>query len=595
MSDPAVDGPAKPKPLGRWLGLVLLTLAALGLRAWGLNWGLPSASRYYPYHPDETVLLNAVCSVNPLWGDFTPGFYNYGSLYILLTRIVFDFAAPIAGWGSVPRQDLPFSQWVGDFAHLLLLGRWVTVALGAATVPLTFGLGRRLFGERAGWIAAVFAAIAPGLVVFGHYMTVDVPAAFFSTLALLLATAALENARAREIRAALLRIVAAGAVAGLAAGTKYNLGLALLPVFVPTMALWKSDERRSALAGVVLAGLASGVAFLCSTPGVLLEPQLFMRDFQVELSRNASGQGMIFQGTVPGALYHLWVTLPISLEWPLYLLCLVGVGVSLRRRRPEDALLWLFVLPTFLALAGAERKFVRYVVPLIPPLCVLVARALDEGLQTRLSGVWKTAGAIGALGAVAASIACLGVISGTDSRDLTADYLHAHAAPADLIALSSDPWPLWTPPIDPSAACKKGQYLGGPPVWEVNKPPNADPTPFPLPAGFRVLAPRANTGALAVPLLNQYRPRYVVMGDYEWEDPERLRRADPNFQSGLLDLRAALTDYHVAADFRPRPALPGFTWWSRGIPPHDWRYYMPEMRIYERNADAAHWSRKTPS
>jgi hypothetical protein len=108
MSEPAVDVPAKPKPLGRWLGLGLLTLLALGLRAWGLNWGLPSAARYYPYHPDETVLLNAVCSVNPLWGDFTPGFYNYGSLYILLTRIVFDFAAPIAGWGSVPRQDLPF-------------------------------------------------------------------------------------------------------------------------------------------------------------------------------------------------------------------------------------------------------------------------------------------------------------------------------------------------------------------------------------------------------------------------------------------------------------------------------------------------------
>jgi 4-amino-4-deoxy-L-arabinose transferase-like glycosyltransferase len=587
MSDPAADVPAKPKPLGRWIGLALLMLVAVGLRAWGLNWGLPSAARYYPYHPDETVLLNAVCSVNPLWGDFTPGFYNYGSLYILLTRIVFDFAAPIAGWGSVPRQE-PFSQWVGDFAHLLVLGRWVTVALGAATVPVTFGLGRRLFGERAGWIAAVFSAIAPGLVVFGHYMTVDVPSAFFSSLALLAAAVALEKARAEKIRPAMIWIAAAGVAAGLAAGTKYNAGLALLPVLVPVWALWKSERRGIAVAGLVLSGLAAGAAFLLSTPGVLLETPRFVHDFGVELSRNASGQGMIFQGTMPGALYHLWITLPISLEWPLYLLSLAGVVVSLRRRRPEDALLWLFILPTFLTLAGAERKFVRYAVPLIPPLCVLAARAVDEGLQTRLSGAWKAAGGVAGLGAIAASTACLGVLSGTDSRDLAADYLRSHAAAADVVALSSDPWPLWTPPVDPTAACKQGQYLGGPPIWEENKAHDAPPTPFQLSAGFRVLAPRPNTGALAVPLLNQYRPRYVVMADYEWEDPERLRRAVPHFQSGLLDLKAALTDYHVAADFRPRPSLLGFTWWSRGIPPHDWRYYMPELRVYERNADAAH-------
>jgi len=440
-----------------------------------------------------------------------------------------------------------------------------------------------------GWVAALFTALAPGLVVFGHYMTVDVPSAFFSMLALLAAALALEKARASQVRAATLWIVAVGVAAGLAAGTKYNAGLALLPVIVPVCALWKSQQRWNAVSGLVLSGVAAGVAFLLSTPGVVLETPRFVHDFGVELSRNASGQGMIFQGTLPGALYHLWVTLPISLEWPLYLLSLAGAVVSLRRRRPEDALLWLFILPTFLALAGAERKFVRYVVPLIPPLCVLAARAVAEGSQTPAVGVWKAAGVLAGLGAAAASLACLGVLSGTDSRDQAADYLHSHSAPSDVVALSTDPWPLWTPPVDPTAACVKvGQLYGGPPIWEENKPPKAVPAPFQLPAGFRVLAPRPNTGALAVPLLNQYRPRYVVMGDYEWEDPERLRRADPNFQNGLLDLKAALTDYHVAADFRPRPSLLGFTWWSRGIPPHDWRYYMPEMRIYERNADAAH-------
>src|SRR5262245_19916670 len=105
-----------------WAGLAaLLALAAL-LRIWGIGWGLPHAGRYYPYHPDESVLLHAVCMVNPLWLDFEPGFYNYGTLTIFLSRLAYDFSAVAFGWGPVPR-DAPFAAWVDDFAHLLQVGR----------------------------------------------------------------------------------------------------------------------------------------------------------------------------------------------------------------------------------------------------------------------------------------------------------------------------------------------------------------------------------------------------------------------------------------------------------------------------------------
>src|SRR5437879_2057805 len=67
-------------------GLAALCGVGLALRCWALTWGLPNSGRYYPYHPDESVMLNAVCRVNPLWLEFAPTFYNYGSLTILLTR-----------------------------------------------------------------------------------------------------------------------------------------------------------------------------------------------------------------------------------------------------------------------------------------------------------------------------------------------------------------------------------------------------------------------------------------------------------------------------------------------------------------------------
>ena len=57
-----------------------------------------------------------------------------------------------------------------------------------------------------------------------HWLTVDVPATFWGTLSLLW-SARLATGDPKPLRAALL----AGLFAGLAAATKYNLALTLLP------------------------------------------------------------------------------------------------------------------------------------------------------------------------------------------------------------------------------------------------------------------------------------------------------------------------------------------------------------------------------
>ncbi|HEU4754343.1 MAG TPA: glycosyltransferase family 39 protein, partial [Armatimonadota bacterium] len=339
---------------------------ALLLRAWGLTWGLPSAARYYPYHPDETVLLNAICGVNPLWGDVAPTFYNYGSLHILLSRLAYDVVSPFLGWGTVPRFDQPFPSWVGDFARLLLVGRWMTVLLGAATVPATYALGRRLFSARTGWLAALFLAVAPLPVLLSHYLTVDVPAAFFTTLSLFFAAQALGSA---EPKPALRWVAAAGFVAGLAIGTKYSSLPALLALGVPLWHLSRAKGGRSrAIAAGALAVALCAAGFLLATPGALLEPVKFSKDLAYEMGRNREGQGLLFKATPPALLYHLGISLPVGLEWPLYLLSMAGVAVALWRRRPADWLLLVFLGLTFLMLAPAERKFLRYVTPLFPPL-----------------------------------------------------------------------------------------------------------------------------------------------------------------------------------------------------------------------------------
>lgn len=590
---PPLTSPHKPTSRSRVLtalALLGLGLVALLLRSWGLGWGLPNAERYYPYHPDESVLLHAVCNVNPLWGDFTPSFYNYGSLYIILTRLVFDLVGPVQGWGTVPRYDAPFANWVGDFAHLLWVGRCVAVALGVGTVYATRTLGTRLFGPRTGWLAAAFVAVAPLPVMLGHYMAVDVPATFFITLALAAGAAALESEAPK--RAAGL-IVLSAFLTGLATGTKYNSFPALFPLLVPLWQLWRAGgaSKRCAVlaAGGVL--LAVPLAFLLATPGALLQTQRFLGDVKYEMARNQEGQGLIFRATPPTLLYHLGITLPVGLEWPLYLLALTGAGWALLRRRGRDAFLWLFILPFFLLLVPAQRKFVRYVTPMVPVLSVLAAQAVDAGLTGRRRKAWGTAAGLAGTAALASTVAHLGVIAAPDARDQAAQYLRDHAVPTETVALASDAW-TYTPPIHPTAgAVKVAQLYGGPPVWDAALAAGEirpDLTQLP---SFKVLAPRSVTtsvfpqpeGALPLKKLEQYRPEWVVITDYEYEDPERIKRADPSYQDGRLDLLAALSQgYRLDHEFRPRPALPGFTWWQRGIPPHDWRYYMPTVRIYRR-------------
>lgn len=572
-----------------WLLLVALcVLAAAALRAWGLGWGVPHAGRYYPYHPDEGVLLHALCQLNPLWGDFAPGFYNYGSLFLVLSRLVFDLLPAPSGGGSVPRYGEPFEAWVGDFARLLLVGRGLAVALGAATVLVTALLARRLYGSRAGLLAAGLITVAPLPVLLGHYLAVDVPAAGLTTLALLFGALGLPVEGAAPTRREILRwSLAAAVTAGLAAGTKYSSAPALLAALVP---LAYALRRRiltpgAAIGAAGLALLLAGAAFLAATPGALLEPARFRADVLYELERNRVGQGLLFEATPPAVLYHLAISLPVALEWPLYLLALAGVAFAARRRAPGEVLLLLFLLLTLAPLALAERKFVRYVAPLIPPLVVLAAGALEQGLSSRRPRAWRAAGALAGGAALASSIAHAGLFAAPDARDQAAAFLRQVSGPRDVVALASDPWS-YTPPLHPTAGCVKSSLpYGGPPVWDA---PEGTPRqePFPL-DGLQVLAPRAfpqPEGALSVESLRRYRPRRVVVSDYEYEDPERLRRAQPGYEHPVLSLLDALPaeGYHLEREFRPRPRLGPFSWWHSGIPPHDWRYPMPTVRVYAR-------------
>lgn len=243
--------------IGARASLVLLVVAvAVVLRLWAIGWGAP-----FLYHPDEHLILQPAINMvrertaNPHW-------FQYPSLLLYVE------AAVVAG--VQPLVQAPLStDWVAN--HIgpwdALPAQWPFVLGGRVVVALCavlgvwgmYRAGRAYAGGPVGVGAALLLTAAPLHNESSHFMTTDVPAATLLTAALALGLAA---ARAPRLR----RLAAAGVVAGLAAGTKYTAGIALL---VPLAVAFSGSPRTAVQrVGVVLGAAAAG--FLIACPFALL-------------------------------------------------------------------------------------------------------------------------------------------------------------------------------------------------------------------------------------------------------------------------------------------------------------------------------------
>lgn len=140
-------------------------------------------------------------------------------------------------------------SWLDD--HLVLAQRGVMVLVGTAAVVLIALVARHVAGDRAGLLAGALAGAYAPLWMNDGLIMADAPAALV-VAALLLFTLRLDERRTTR------RLLALGAVAGLAALTRAELGL-LLPLLVVPV-LWRAPELAPAARwrGLGVAVLAAG-------------------------------------------------------------------------------------------------------------------------------------------------------------------------------------------------------------------------------------------------------------------------------------------------------------------------------------------------
>ncbi len=375
--------------------LAAILIAAAALRLFGLNW---DDGQWL--HPDERQIYFVVGSLD--WphslaealspdSPLNPKFFAYGSLPIYLLKLVTALLAPL--WPALRFES-----------NLHLAGRPLAVLIDLGTVCLTYRLVRVLFPSppsRQGLrgdalLAAAFVGLAVLHVQLARFYTVDPLLTFFVMLTLNMGADVVQGGGWR-------RQVALGIALGLTLATKVSAAPLILVVLVAFDLQRRTQQRTwpAAILRVILVLDLAVLVFFLAQPYALIDWRTFLehtsREAQIARGTLATPYTLQYAGTTP-FLYSVWQTALWGLGLPLGLIAWTGLAAVLirwlRRAPRAESLLLAWAGPYFAVTGLLYTRYLRYMLPLIPVLCLLGIRLLVSLKQRRLriAGTWGLAG-----------------------------------------------------------------------------------------------------------------------------------------------------------------------------------------------------------
>ncbi len=361
-----------------WPPLAILGVA-FGLRWGGMGWGLPFA-----FQPEESSIYVRWAMEVALHDQWNPQYFQNPSLLIYLFGVQFMglFAvARVLQMGQDP-GDL-YMMFRGEQDLFYGLARLDSVLFGVATVFVVYLLARRLWGERAGLIAAALLAVNFLHVRNSQYAVNDVPSTFFLLLSFYYAVRVSEKGSLRHY-------LLAGLMAGLAASTKYNAGMVVVSIAAAHWLLHGNLRRMlqpRSLSRLLLSAIASIIGFVAGTPFSVLDFPGFNGGFLSQL--DLGGTAWSGQASDPTAVQFLAGVVHGS-GAVAAAMALVGAVVLLGRNRGQGILMLSFPICYFGFMSAMDLFFVRWVVPVMPFVALWAAYAfirLVELVPSRAGGV----------------------------------------------------------------------------------------------------------------------------------------------------------------------------------------------------------------
>jgi uncharacterized membrane protein len=397
------------------LAFFALLLAAGALRFTNLNW-----DQFQHVHPDERFIVWVADSISrpaSLQAAFDPALstidpfrwppgagdlagqsrgYAYGHFPLYLLVLVSHAAAGLgqsagAGLPAALRPAAEFATHLASYDYLALVGRALSGLCDLGVLCLVYFIGRRAYGRAAGLLAAAAYGFAVLPIQLSHFYGVDLVLTLCVVASIALA------ARYAECGGRVTWLTA-GALAGLAVGSKFSAVLLVIPLVVAAAyrpgalgpdtgpettrflrrVKWGFIARRCAVAGA-----AALLAFVITNPFAVIEFPAYVSNI---LAQNAMVSGTMdapytrqFIGSLP-YWYFIQQLSQWGLGWPLGILAWGGLAWAVVRLlrghvSPGQAVLLAWALPYFATTGAFLAKFPRYLAPLLPFLLVFGAGA----------------------------------------------------------------------------------------------------------------------------------------------------------------------------------------------------------------------------
>jgi len=261
-------------------------------------------------------------------------------------------------------------------------GRLVSILMGIGCLGLVFFVLRRQRDARWACAATLLLAVNPAFLYYGHSIYMEMTVAFLLTSSLWAYTRAVEKDDAGGY-------VLAGAFLGLACVTKYYAAVMVIAMALLVLLDARGDARRRVkrLVALLLPVAAAGVAWIAW--GLLSGGQSFI-DAQISWK----------EPDMSGAIYSwrhatnlLFLREIVGVMTPVFaVLALVGMVTAARRlfhvredhSRALDRLLLIFPPAFFLFLLSFREKDVKYIVPMLPALAILIGLAMRRDAASRI-------------------------------------------------------------------------------------------------------------------------------------------------------------------------------------------------------------------
>lgn len=407
-------------PWTPYLVLAVLGLA-LGLRVWGIDFGLPYDLTY-----DEGKEVHRALKLGA--GEYA-WFFGKGGLYYLL---FVEYAVLYGVWwalGVVNNTHEFALRIIQDLTAVYLLGRLTVALMGTLTCLVVFCIGRRVYDWRVGLGAALIGAAAYYHGENSHTINVDIG----MTLALWASIWAYIEYESRQTLKWLLGV---GVLGGISIAFKVPGAIVVLPLLLAIVSRPGSQQdfrARIKEAGLVL--LALLVTLTIVAPEWITSIGHVSAHFS-RLFGEGAADVSIADDNVDDVMRRLMSS---ERDWTGYFKillkdynivltfsALLGAGLGLWRRFRWDIIWIVFILVFLGVMTVADRGAAdRYMLPIVPALWLLGSRAI-----TALAGQHRWVSAAG--------LACVMVIplftlvrhdyelTKPDTRVLAKQWIEAH-------------------------------------------------------------------------------------------------------------------------------------------------------------------------